>query len=62
MRKSILTIATISAWAMAIIYDRVEKITGAELNILLIGAVVTVVVGLYFGLCFNNKDGPKEEL
>ena len=61
MRKSILTIATISAWVMAIIYDRIEKITGNELNVLLVGAVVTVVVGLYFGLCINNKDGPKEE-
>lgn len=50
MRKPILMIATISAWVMVVAYDLIERRTGAEPNILLFGAVIAIVFGLYFGL------------
>ena len=62
MRTTILTITTISAWVMAIAYDLIEKATGAELGVLLLGAVVTIAVGLYVGLYKDNKNEQSKEL
>lgn len=37
----------LAAWIMALLYDRVETITGMEIHILLAGAIVTLMMGLY---------------
>jgi hypothetical protein len=47
---------------MAIVYDKIEKTTGTELDALLWAALITIAVGLYVGLYRNNEDRPKREL
>lgn len=62
MRKSVLISSTLIAWVMAIVYDKIEKTTGTELDTLLWAALITIAVGLYVGLYRNNEDRPKREL
>lgn len=62
MRKSVLISSTLIAWVMAIVYDKIEKTTGTELDALLWAALITIAVGLYVGLYRNNEDRPKREL
>lgn len=60
MQTGRLMASMISAWTMAVAYDQIEVATGTEIHLLLCAAVVTVVVGLYFGLR-NNNETKKEE-
>lgn len=60
MQTGRLMASMISAWTMAIAYDQIEVATGVEIHLLLCAAVVTVVVGLCFGLR-NNNETKKEE-
>lgn len=62
MRTTILTIATTGAWVMAIVYDLIERATGIELSVLLLGSIATIGVGLYMGLYSSNKNNQREEL
>lgn len=52
--------SVISAWSMAIAYYQIEIGTGIEVKPLLLAAVITLGIGLYFG-CRNNKETSKEE-
>lgn len=46
---------TYSSLVMVVAYDLIERGTGAEPNMLLFGAVITIVLGLYFGLRKDNE-------
>ena len=61
MRTSITVWSMLSAWFMAVMYDRIEMMTGMEINVLLGAAITTMVGGLYFGLYANDKRTSKEE-
>lgn len=56
MKRNILTWSVIAAWCMAIVYDRIETMTGMEINVLLVTALVTMIAGLYFGLYANSNE------
>ena len=55
MKTSILYWSMLASWVMAIAYDRIEQMTGIEINILLVGALVTMAVGLYMGLYWKGN-------
>ena len=61
MRTSILIWSMLSSWLMAVVYDKIETMTGMEVDTLLVAAVITMVAGLYLGLYTNNKESSKEE-
>ena len=46
MKNIRLIISSLSAWLMAFIHDRIEIVTGVEIDALLWAAVVIMVVGL----------------
>lgn len=60
MQNSKLMAYTLSAWVMTLIYDYIEKVSGIEIGVLLCGAVVTMVAGLYFGLYAKNNETNKD--
>ena len=62
MQNSKLMVYLLSAWIMALIYDYIERVSGIEIGVLLCGAVVTMVTGLYFGLYAKNNESKEEEI
>lgn len=60
MQKSTLMITVLSAWAMAIVYYRIDMNTGIEVGPLLYSAIITLGLGICLA-CRNNKESDKEE-
>lgn len=61
MKNSVLCYSVLAAWIMALAYDRIQMTTGVEIDMLLGGAIVTMVAGLYFGLYTKPNKTSKEE-
>ena len=61
MQNVKLLTSAVSSWAMALAYDWINKATGHEIRILLYAGLVTLAVGLYFGLYAKNNETKKEE-
>lgn len=47
MQQSTLMLNMLSAWAIAIVYDRIRVNTGVEIKLLLCVSVIMMMVGLY---------------
>ena len=62
MKNSILKWSVFAAWLMAIVYDRIEQMTGMEIDVLLAGAVLTMVFGMYTGLYWKGNVELEEDL
>ena len=61
MQTGRLMCGTLSAWGMAIAYDWINRVIGYDVKVLMYASVVTLIVGLYVGLCTNNNETEKEE-
>ena len=61
MRKSAVIIGTLSALLIAVIYDRIDRLTGMKFDALLYISIVAMVIGVCTELYVNNKDMEKEE-
>lgn len=62
MQRSAFVVSILSAWVMALAFDLIEKTTGVRVMALLCAAAITMIFGLYKGLCGKNKYDTKEEL
>lgn len=60
MQTSTLMASVLSAWSMAVAYDRIEVATGIAIRPLLYIAIIVMAAGLYFG-CQGRKETTKEE-
>lgn len=60
MRKSILLAGVLSAWIMAIIYDKINEITGYAFKPLIGVAVIMMILGLWLG-CQESKGTTRGE-
>lgn len=58
MRQSTLMLNMLSAWIMAIVYDRIKVNTGIEIKLLLCASIVLMIVGLY-RFCRKSKGTDK---
>lgn len=47
MKQSTLMTTMLGAWALALIYNRIETNTGVEVKLLLCASIAAMVVGLY---------------
>ena len=54
--------STLASWVMALIYDRIEVMSGIEVHWLLAMAVVTLGVGIVFGLFGKHESVSKERV
>lgn len=55
MQRSTLMFSLLGAWALAIVYDRIEINTGLEIKVILGMAMLTMIVSLYL-FYRNSKD------
>ena len=60
MQQSMLMMSMLSAWVLAIIYDRIRLNTGVDIKLLLCVSVITMVVGLY-RFCRRPKETDEGE-
>ena len=60
MQQSTLMLSMLSAWAIAIVYDRIRINTGMDIKLLLCVSVITMIVGLYL-FCRKSKGTDKGE-
>lgn len=61
MRKSIFVISMLSALFMAVTFNIIKNVTGIEIDALLYVAMAMLIIGLYKGLCANNKSDTEKE-
>ena len=62
MKNSVVIWSTLSALAIAAIYDQINQMTGIKVIPLLYFSVITMFAGLFIGLRGNDKYKKKEEV
>lgn len=62
MQRSVFVASILSAWFMALVFDWIEKTTGARVMPLLCVAAITMIFGLYKGLYASNEYDTEKEL
>ena len=51
----------LSALFMAVTFNIIKNVTGIEIDALLYVAMAMLIIGLYKGLCANNKSDTEKE-
>ena len=61
MKRATCILSMLGSWAMVIIHYLIEMMLGARLDVILVTALVTFVVGLCLGY-INGRETEKEEI